>query len=139
MQDKKTDLEDVCRELLNAFQGRLAWKWEDRFQVMLATFGVDNQEDIRTLLERNLDTTWDSSNIDSASDAVCVASRNLGGLRSGQLLFTSDPDQDAFIYCAWWPWGNGETMSLRLGPYYKNTLDSDRADQIQIFKSWFET
>jgi len=137
MQDNKTDLEGVCRELLNTFKGGLSWKWEDRFQVMLATFGVDNRDDIRTVLGRSFETTWDSSNIGSAPDAVSVISRNLGGLRSGQLLFTSDSSQEVFIFCAWWPWGDGETISIRIGPSYKDTLDSDRADQIQTFKSWF--
>ncbi|MEE8428965.1 MAG: hypothetical protein V3S33_05640 [Gammaproteobacteria bacterium] len=139
MQDNKSDLELVCRELLNGFQEGLSWQWEDRFQVMLATFGVDNRDDIHTVLGRNLEITWDSSNIESASNAVSVINRNLGGLRSGQLLFSSDPSQDAFVFCAWWPWGNGETISIRLGPYYKKLLDSDKANQIQIFRSWFET
>ncbi len=139
MQDNKTDLENVCREILNTSQGSLSWKWEDRFQVMLATFSVDNRDDIRTILGRDLEITWDSSNIESASDAIKVINRNLGGLRSGQLLFTSDPSQGAFIFCAWWPWGDGETISIRIGPYYKDTLDSDRTDQIQLFRSWFET
>ncbi len=138
MQDKKTDLEDVCRELLNTFQGSLSWKWEDRFQVMLATFGADNRDDIRAILGRNLETIWDSSNMESASESVVVINRNFGGIRSGQLLFTSDPSQDALIFCAWWPWGDGETISIRLGPYFKELLDSDRVDQIQIFKSWFD-
>jgi len=137
MEDNKTELEDVCRELLNGFQGRLSWKWEDRFQVILATFGVDNRDDIRTVLGRSLEITWDSSNIESASEAVSVINRNFGGIRSGLQLFTSDPSQEAFIFCAWWPWGNGETISIRLGPYYKGTFDSDRTDQIQLFRSWF--
>lgn len=62
---------------------------------------------------------------------------NLGGLMSGQLLFTSDPNQDAFIFCAWWPWGDGKTISIRVVPSYEKLLDSEKTKQTQLFKDWF--
>ena len=34
---------------------------------------------------------------------------------SGQLLLLSDSATDVLIYCAWWPWGNGLTISIRVG------------------------
>jgi hypothetical protein len=60
-----------------------------------------------------------------------------GGLRPGQLLFTSDPNREAFIFCAWWPWGGGETISIRIAPSFKKISDSEKAEKIQLFKEWF--
>ena len=138
MQDlNKSVLENICRELLNAFQGMLSWEWDSRFETVLATFGVDDKDSIRAVLERYLGITWDSSNIGKAPDVVRMINSNLGGLRSGQLLFTSDSNQDAFIFCAWWPWGNGKTISIRIAQCYEKLLDSEKTKQTQLFKDWF--
>ena len=133
----KSGLENDCKELLSAFQGVLSWKWDGRFETVLAEFGVDNKNSIRAILERYLRTTWDSSNIGNAPDVVRTINDRLGRLRTGQLLFTSDPNLDAFIFCAWWPWGDDKTISIRIGPSYKKLLDSEKTAKIQLFKGWF--
>jgi len=129
--------ENVCRELSNAFQGVLAWQWDDRFQTVLAEFNVDYKEHIHNPLVRHLDRIWDSSNIEKAPEVVQTIISKFGGIMPGQLLLTSDPGQDALVFCAWWPWGNGKTISIRLAPFYQKPLDSDRAEGTQRLKEWF--
>ena len=111
---KKSDLEKVSRELLSASWGVFSWKWDHRFEAFLTEFSADNRDEFRAILERDFSNVWDSSNIRKAPDIVKMCSNYFGGLRSGQLLFTSDPSQDIVIFGAWWPWGNGETISLRI-------------------------
>ncbi len=138
MQDLHTsDIEDICRELMNAFQGVLSWQWESRFEAVLAQISVDEKDSVREVLERCLINAWDSTNIDKASDTVQAVISQLGGLMSGQLLFTSDPEKDALIFCAWWPWGDGQTISIRIAPVFKIQSDSEIAERTRIFKSWF--
>ena len=133
----KSDLENVCRKFLSAFQGVLSWKWDSRFETVLAEFSADNKDRVRAILERYLNIAWDSSNIRKAPETVRVIESNLGGLRSGQLLFTSDPNQDALIFGAWWPWGGGETISIRVAPFDKRLPDAEMSELIQLFKGWF--
>ena len=133
----KSDLENDCKELLNAFRGVLSWKWDGRFETALAEFGADNKDSIRAILERYLGITWDSSNIGNAPVIVRTIDSHHGGLRPGQLLFTSDPNREAFIFCAWWPWGGGKTISIRIAPAYKKLSDSEKTEKIQQFKEWF--
>lgn len=128
---------NICSELSKAFQGVLSWKWDDRFNTVLAEFKVDNKARIHEALERCLDRMWDSATIENAPEAVQAVISRFGGIMPGQLLFTSDPDQDALVFCAWWPWGNGETISIRLAPFYQKPSDSDRDGQTQQFKEWF--
>ena len=111
---KKSDLEKVSRELLSASWGVFSWKWDHRFEAFLAEFSADNGDEFRAILERDFNNVWDSSNIREAPDIVQMCNNNFGGLRSGQLLFTTDPSQDVFVCGAWWPWGDGETISLRI-------------------------
>jgi hypothetical protein len=138
MQDlDKTRLESEGKELFSAFQGSLSWKWDSRFETVLAEFGVDKKDNIRAILERYLSITWDSSNIGNAPGIVRTIDSRLGRLRPGQLLFTSDPKQDAIIFCAWWPWGDAKTISIRIAPSYGKLLDSEKAEKTRLFKGWF--
>ena len=131
------DIENVCRELAGAFQGILSWKWDRRFETVLAEFSVDKKENIRAILERYLSAIWDSANVGNAPDIVRTVESHFGGLWPGQLLFTSDPKRDALIFGTWWPWGDGKEISIRIGPSYGTLPDSKRDEQIQLFKSWF--
>ncbi|MEE8321147.1 MAG: hypothetical protein V3R68_04835 [Gammaproteobacteria bacterium] len=138
MQDiNRSDIENRCNEISGAFQGVLSWKWDDRFETVLAEFDVDNIDSVRAILERYLGTTWDSSNIGNAPDAVYRVNDDFGGLMPGQFLFTSDPDQDGFVYCAWWPWGNGNTVSLRIAPSQGKLSASGKDEQITMLKACF--
>jgi len=132
-------IEKVCRELAGAFQGSLSWKWDRRFETVLAEFGVGKKENIRAILERYLSATWESSNVGNAPDIVRTIDDSLGGLRPGQFLFTSDPNRDALIFCTWWPWGDGKQISIRIGPFYndKDLSDSEVAEKIALFRNWF--
>jgi hypothetical protein len=133
----KSDLENVSREFFSAFQGVLSWEWDSRFETALAEFSLDNKDRIRETLERYLSIAWNSSNIGKAPDIVLKIVSYLGGLRSGQLLFTPDPNQDAFIFGAWWPWGDGKTISIRVAPFDKRLSDSEMDELIKLFKGWF--
>jgi len=132
-----SDVEIVCRELLNSFQGVLSWRWDRRFETVLAEFGVESKENIRATLERSLGNIWDSSDVGNAPDRVRTIDSHLGGLWPGQLLFTADPDHEALVFCTWWPWGDRKAISIRIGLSDNQGSDSERAEQIQSFKNWF--
>lgn len=134
----KSEVENDCKELLKAFKGVLSWQWDSRFETVLAEFRADNKDSIRAILDRYLSNAWNSSNIGAAPDIVQNISTRLGKLRAGQLLLASDPNRLIFIYCAWWPWGNGKDISIRIAPCYKKISDSEKADKIKQFKNWFE-
>lgn len=138
MQDSyKSELDKKCEELSGAFKGVLSWKWDDRFETVLAEFSTDKKNSVREILDRYLGMTWDSSNISRAPKTIQKINVHLGKLRSGQLLFSTDPEKDAYIFGAWWPWGDGKTISIRIAPYYKKLSDSENDGKIEYFKSSF--
>lgn len=125
--------EDICKDLFGALHG-WSWKWDDRFGAVLAEFGVADQVKVRDVLTRLFSCAWDRSTVDAAPDAVQAVKSHCGGLKPGQLLFTTDPGREGFIYCAWWPWGNGTSISLRLAPFSGKSPGSER---IKRFKACF--
>lgn len=115
----------------------MSWQWDGRLGTALAEFLVDRKDDIRKTAESYLSNVWDSTNIDTAPNAVKIIAIKLGDIREEQLLFTSDPNRNVLIYGAWWPWGNGKNISLRLGPHNRNLSSTELAELKQQFRGWF--
>ena len=130
-------LETVCREFFSASKDVLSWEWDDRFETCLALFSVDTQDRVRTILERYLNNTWDKSSIGKAPKIVQQIASDFGGIKSKQLLLTSDTNQDAFVFGAWWPWNDGKTITIRIAPLDKRLSDSEMGELIELFKGWF--
>lgn len=128
-----TESEHLCKELSGAFKGVLSWKWDDRFQTVLAEFDVDNKTHIHDVLENRLGKIWNTTNIEKAPVVVQTIINGFGGLMPGQLLFTSNPGLEGLVFCAWWPWGNGKTISIRLAPFYH----SGKTQEARQLKEWF--
>jgi hypothetical protein len=133
----ESGIENKCKELIGAFHGVLSWQWDNRFEAALAEFDAADKDKILAILGRYLSISWDSSNINKAPGTVQKVNVSLGKLRAGQLLFTSDTNGEAYLYGAWWPWGNGKTISIRIAPCYKGLPEPDKAGKILQFKGWF--
>lgn len=104
-----------CAEFCKALQAALSWQWDGRFQTALAQINVAEKDAMLVTLENHLGPAWDSATIDTAPETVRCAIGRLGGVMPGQLLYAAGLPQDGMIFCAWWPWGNGRTISLRIG------------------------
>jgi len=130
-------LESTCINLFEHSKGTLTWSWDDRFQAVLAQFSINTKDEIIGMLEQHLGTRWDHTNISKSPRPVALLANDLGGIRPGQLLYTTDPNHDTILFCAWWPWGNGQTISIRIAPIGKGISDSQPSLTIEAFKSWF--
>ena len=109
--------QNACKNIASALQGFLSWKWDDRFGAVLAEFGTENKDKIRSILDKHFNSPWDISTIKTAPENIHSAADLLGGVTKEQLLFTSSLEKETLIFCAWWPWGNGETISIRIAPF----------------------
>lgn len=131
------EIETIYKELFAAFKGILSWKWDNRLETALAEFSNHEKDNIQTILKRYFSIVWTSSNSDGMPENVQALDAHLGKLRVGQLLFTSDTNQDNFIFCAWWPWGNGTTTSIRIAPIYSKLSPTEKIKKLQLFKTQF--
>lgn len=131
------NLEAFCREFVGSFKNLLQWKWDDRYQVALAEFGVEHEEAVLAILEKYLKSLWDISSINAAPLSIKNVVADMGGLKTGQLLFTSDSIDGTFIYCMLWPWGNQKTISIRISPWYNPGTEEEKVQQVQQVKDWF--
>ena len=130
-------LEHEIQELAAALRECADWQWDARFKTALAEFSIDRADEILDVLNGYLVCTWDATSVAEAPVAVREVVKTLGGLMSGQLLLLSDASRPAFLFCAWWPWGNGRTISIRIAPFSNDLTDREATELITVFRGWF--
>ena len=131
------DLNGIYKGLADALSDSLTWEWDGRFGGVLAAFDVDDKERVSGIVNTQLTQVWDGASINDAPKSVSSAIQNFGGLKSGQLLFTSDVTQNVILLGLWWPWGNGTTISIRFVPYGLDSSEENVDDDRTTLKSIF--
>lgn len=130
------DIENRCKDFVAATREFLAWEWDGRFLLMLSVLESRHREEVEPLLEQCFGQKWahDSDLPTAARDIL----GGIGGLRSRQFLYTTDPESDPLLFCAWWPWGGGGKISLRFGCWSASIQGAARDELRDAFKTWFQ-
>ncbi len=132
-----TLLEKKCRKLVETFDNQLSWKWDSRFETVLAEFSTEEKDSVCKIIKTQMCFNWDKNNASKAPGLVKMIIDSFGGLQKDQQLFTSEPDNEEFLLCAWWPWQNGKTVSIRLGVFADSLSDEENKELTLLFKDWF--
>ena len=122
------------QEIHNAFQDLLTWQWDDRLEAVLAEFEVADNGEVIAILQRFFNFDWDHHSVGGAPENVKKLKKDLGGIMGAQILFTTDPAEGTFLFCAFWPWGNGEKVSIRIAPYPIEAFAPDPLAFGRLFK-----
>jgi hypothetical protein len=92
------------------------WSWDPRFKSVSSSFGKEIEDRARESMAGVLDREWSSTSINQAPDEIRTLAARFGGIRPGQLLFTGEVVGGTMhLFGLWWPWGDGATISLRVG------------------------
>jgi len=129
--------ETITRELAEAFKGHLTWSWDDRFETVLAEFSSRHQEKVTSIIKEHMGDIWDGGNFQQAPEIIKIVIKFFGGIHPGQELFTTQTDRDDLLICAWWPWGNKKTISVRLGVFAQSLSDDENKELTKLFRGWF--
>jgi hypothetical protein len=86
-----------------------------RVQCVASTFDAEFAREARTLVQQLLPDIWTDRTLASAGAPYIEIARRTGDLRAGQLIFGTAPLGRLIPYGLWWPWENGQTISLRIG------------------------
>lgn len=91
------------------------WRWDREFNLALTI--IDRQDEIMVELPLQLEfaNVWDFTTINGADTPLRDFLEAGFGLVPGQKIYTSNIVHDVVLYAAWWPWGDDERISIRLG------------------------
>ena len=125
MRVELAEIEQCCQGILEETADVLTWDWDGYIDAMLAVFQLDQTEAVGPVLDKYFTSRWDEDSVPKAPQSVQEIAEAAGGIRRTQHLFTTRPEQSVMAYGAWWPWGDGETLSIRIGLVLKGVSDYD--------------
>lgn len=129
------ELRDRAASIIEALPGA-KWEYDDRFLTALYCYETDKSEQINTVLSEMLEQHWDFKSFKKGGKTVKKLVKELAGLKKDQFLYTSG--EELLIYAVLWPWGDGTTVSLRIGLYsLKDKKFNDEGCESYI-KEWFD-
>jgi hypothetical protein len=91
------------------------WSWDNRFNCVTSSFASEFEQKARACVNEVLPVEWTRVTLPNASGTVRELAERYGGLRTGQLLVHAHPVGAVIPFGLWWPWGDTETISFRLG------------------------
>lgn len=91
------------------------FNWDPRLLCCSSTFTVEQEPTARQAAQIALPTEYTSATIVRAPQQLRDVTERAGGVRAGQLVLSNGPINGLLVYGLWWPWGDGETISLRVG------------------------
>ena len=100
---------------LRAKWPRRGWSWDTRLNCVTSSFSTDIEAEARAIAREALSVEWTSTTLGTAPPRIRDLAERSGGLRSGQALLSAGPVAGVLAYGLWWPWGDGVTVSLRVG------------------------
>jgi hypothetical protein len=88
------------------------WSWDSRFTAVASSFTRDLEPAARESMKHALTRGWSAKTVEEAPASLRAITARTGGLRAKQRLLAGDGDA---LFALWWPWGGGDTITLRLG------------------------
>ncbi|MDP6542825.1 MAG: hypothetical protein QGH60_02475 [Phycisphaerae bacterium] len=137
MRNELAEIETCCKGIIAETRELLKWEWDGYIGAFLATFTVGQAQPIETLCNKYFMSRWDHESLVKAPPSVLAIAENLGGLRAAQRLLMTRPDQFVMAFGAWWPWGDGQTISLRIGLVTDDVPEHAKTELFKEFSEWF--
>jgi hypothetical protein len=113
-QDSFEPLFDALRQLRASWPAR-GWSWDSRFICVASTFTMEFETQAQKSALDALPAQYTQATLASASSRLREVAQRTGGLRPGQFLMAHGPIGGLTAFGLWWPWGDGETISMRVG------------------------
>jgi hypothetical protein len=128
----------LCEQIAEQGKEIFSWEWDPYFGAALSVIPSASQQEATRLLEAYCGKPLDAKALPNEPEDVLQIMDGFGGLRAGQKAFLSDRSQPMFVMVAWWPWGNGASISIRVKLLKAPGLPvEENAEATGTFRSWF--
>jgi hypothetical protein len=103
------------------------WEWDGRLDCALSTVTKADEVRARDALTAVLPNVWTSKTLRDAPILIRQIGARTGGMLPRQLLFSVELPEGVFVYGLWWPWGSGDSVSVRIGASHELVVPAVRA------------
>jgi hypothetical protein len=116
---------EICRKICLNMPPTYRWRWDQKRKMAVVVLEEEDAEMVFYPLFKEFRNHWNFSSINEAAEAVNAYIHSEYGLMPGQVFFTSHMVCNLVLGVAWWPWGNNDKVSMRVGLIPVNSRLSD--------------
>jgi len=91
------------------------WTYDRRFKCVASSFPLSGEAAARAAFADAFPDAWSAETLPGAPAGVRALSETCGGLRASQQLLWGGQADGPGAFGLWWPWGDGTTVTLRIG------------------------
>ena len=100
-----------------AVPGGHKWSWDDRFEAGLVVVRAEDVQAVHGVVKAAYSHSWEPKDIPTGPAILQALDGGLGGMRVDQSLYSVEIDPETWVYAAFWPWGSGVNISVRVGVF----------------------
>lgn len=109
------------------------WSWDGRLECIASSFSAMHEQKARAALAEAFPLVWNHTNLGRAPARIQTFAESTGGVRSGQAIMATDAPGGYTAYGLWWPWGDGVSISMRMGILDLNPAREPYPSFFQLF------
>ncbi len=125
----------ICSKMKSVLPGSSVWELDDRFNTVVAAFERNSSEIILSALKASFSQEWSKKTVRKAPAHIKSIADSISGIETGQIVFTTNGGADPVLFAAWWPWGDGINISLRIGVSDSSLNEEDKKNHLA---EWLE-
>jgi hypothetical protein len=91
------------------------WSYDRRLRCVASSIPLAGAAAARAAFADVFPTSWSTATLTTAPASVQALAETCGGLRASQELLWGGDADGAGAFGLWWPWGDGTTVTLRIG------------------------
>jgi len=91
------------------------WTYDRRLKCVASSIPLSGEAAARAAFADVLPGVWSSATLPGAPAAIRTFSETCGGVRASQELLWGGEADGPGAFGLWWPWGDGTTVTLRIG------------------------
>ncbi len=109
------------------------WSWDGRLECIASSFGAKYEQQARGALTEAFPHVWNHLTLARAPARIQLLAEATGGVRAGQAILATDTSVGYTGYGLWWPWGDGISISMRMGLLDLNPAREPYPSFFQLF------
>lgn len=123
--------QEICRKICLNIPGTCSWGWDEKRHMAVVILEGEDAELVFFPLFKEFRHHWNFTSAPPENSSIIEWVNAKFGLMPGQVLFTSYPLHNLVLCVAWWPWGEDQKVSMRVGliPVNKTRLRDGVAKQ----------
>ena len=115
-----------------------SWEWDEKRNMAVVILEGEDAELVFFPLFKEFCHHWNFTSAPPENDSIIEWVNGQFGLMPGQVLFTSYPLLNLVLCVAWWPWGEDQKVSMRVGLIPMNKARLREGVAYQCLRRWLK-